>query len=328
MKQFQLPLSKYALRFKHPAIRQALISFLPENNSAYILPYNMGVISSGSGGRPQGGSRTLAFRMMKKYISTGGNLHLGKEVKSIQIQKGSSTGILLSDGSTVTSDYVVPAMDIHMTLNNLLNGKYPNPKINQRDTDPLSYPALTCVYASFGIDADISEVPDNISFLGEPYLFEGRERNLIPFRHYCYEPTFAPYGKSIGIIQLYADYDWWKNKHENLEEYKNEKKRLSEVLCEALEKRFPQLKGKIIPLDVATPITYERYCGAWRGAWMTYGTTPYSKQMIQDGRIKGIDNLFMAGQWLMPPGGLTIAMLTGKWAIQRLCKKEKLSWRW
>lgn len=328
MKQFQMPLSEYVQRFRHPAIRQALTSFLPANNSAYILPYNMGVISSGNGGRPAGGSRALALRMAEKYRSMGGILHLGEEVSSIQIQNATATGIVLADGRTVSADHVIPAMDIHITLDKLLGGKYPNPKIRERDADLVTYPALTCVYAAFGIDADLSDVPADLSFSVPHYGFEDGERNQITFRHYCYEPGFALEGKSVGIVSLYADYDWWKNKHKNPEEYKNEKRRLSEVLGAALEKHFPVLTGKITPLDVATPITYERYCGAWRGAWMTYGTTPGSKQMMLDGRIKGVDNLFLAGQWLMPPGGLAIAMVTGKWAVQRLCKKEKLPYRW
>jgi hypothetical protein len=31
----------------------------------------------------------------------------------------------------------------------------------------------------------------------------------------------------------------------------------------------------------------------------------------------------MAGQWLMPPGGLPIALFTGKHAIYRICKMDK-----
>lgn len=328
MKQFKLPLSEYAQRFQHPAIRQALTSFLPANNSAYILPYNLGVIASGNGGRPAGGSRALALRMAETYTSLGGKLQLGKEVQSVEIQHGKAAGAKLADGILVPADYMIPAMDIHITLDRLLDGSYPNPKIKARDNDPSAYPAVTCAYAAFGIDADLSSVPADLSFSVSPYLFEDKERSLISFRHYCYEPSFAPQGKSVGVINLYADYAWWKNKHNHPAAYQHEKKRLLEVLCAALEEHFPELKRKIVPLDLATPITYERYCGAWHGAWMPYGTTAHSKQMIQDGRIKGIDNLFMAGQWLMPPGGLTIAMLTGKWAIQRLCKQEKLPWRW
>jgi phytoene dehydrogenase-like protein len=49
--------------------------------------------------------------------------------------------------------------------------------------------------------------------------------------------------------------------------------------------------------------------------------------MFLRGRLKRVKNLYMAGQWLMPPGGLPVAILTGRWAIQRICQVEKQPWR-
>ena len=328
IKKFSMSLLDYVQRYKHPAIRQALISILPTDNCAYVLPFTLGTVCSGNGGRPAGGSRQMALRIAEKYKSMGGKLYLGKEVKQIEIKSGKATGIILSDGSCVNADYIIPATDIHITLDRFLGGKYPNPQVAVRDADPVTYPVPTCVYAAFGIDADLSDIPADMSFSVSPYTFEDKETIMLTFKHYCYEPSFAPPGKSVGIVFLDADYDWWKNKHSNPEEYKDEKKRLSKVLCEALEERFPKLKGKITYLDMTTPMTYERYCGAWRGAWMSYGQTPNAKRVILNGKIKGIDNLFMSGQWLMSPGGLPVAVVTGKWAVQRICKKEKLPWRW
>ena len=43
------------------------------------------------------------------------------------------------------------------------------------------------------------------------------------------------------------------------------------------------------------------------------------------GKVKGINNFYLSGQWMQGPGGLPIAMTQGKFAIQRICKKEKLS---
>lgn len=75
-------------------------------------------------------------------------------------------------------------------------------------------------------------------------------------------------------------------------------------------------------LDIATPVTYERYCGAYKGSWMSFGLTPEGKQLRHNGKIKDINNIYMAGQWLMSPGGLPVAALTGKWAVQRLQKDK------
>ena len=41
---------------------------------------------------------------------------------------------------------------------------------------------------------------------------------------------------------------------------------VSNDIMERIETRFPELKGKVSLLDIATPATYERYCGAYKGA--------------------------------------------------------------
>jgi phytoene dehydrogenase-like protein len=329
MKNFSMSLSEYVKRFRHPAVQKALLSILPGDTMAYVLPFTLGNMCSGNDGRPAGGSRALALRAASRYKSLGGKLHLGKEVSRIRVESGRAVGVTLADGTEISADFVVPATDIHTTLSRFLEGKYPNPEIEKRDADHSKYPTPTCVYASFGIDADLSDdVPADFMFEVSPYIYEDKKCNTISFKHYCYEPSFAPAGKSVVVVFLDGDYDWWKNKSSNPEEYKREKERLANALCSALEERFPHLIGKIMLLDIATPVTYERYCDAWRGSWMSYGQTPGTKQMMDTGRIKGIDNLFMAGQWLMSPGGLPVAVVTGKWAIQRICKQEKLPWRW
>lgn len=45
--------------------------------------------------------------------------------------------------------------------------------------------------------------------------------------------------------------------------------------------------------------------------------------MEHNGRINGLDNIHLSGQWLQPPGGLPEAVITGKDTIMRICKQEK-----
>ncbi|HYE09353.1 MAG TPA: NAD(P)/FAD-dependent oxidoreductase, partial [Patescibacteria group bacterium] len=93
----------------------------------------------------------------------------------------------------------------------------------------------------------------------------------------------------------------------------------------AMETRFPNMKGKLKLLDVATPQTYVRYCNAYRGAFMAFWPTITGKALVHKGYIKGLNNIVLSGQWLQPPGGLPTALITGKDTIMRLCKQEKQS---
>ena len=93
---------------------------------------------------------------------------------------------------------------------------------------------------------------------------------------------------------------------------------------EVLESNFPELKNHISIIDIATPKTFNVFTNAYKGSWMAFTNTPNSKLMDHKGFIKGVDNLYFAGQWTRPPGGLPIAATSGKFIVQRIAKKDKL----
>ena len=209
----------------------------------------------------------------------------------------------------------------------MLKGKFSDKKLEARYKNPLTYPLQSSVLVSFGVDADLSSYPEGHLFETQGYRFENHQLTMLSIKHYCHEPSFAPSGKSVIIVYFLADYEWWKELHndQGLAAYKVEKERLAQQILERIEQQYPELKGKIRNIDVTTPLTHERYCGAYKGSWMSFGITPKGKQLMHNGKIKGLKNLYMAGQWLIPSGGLPIAVITGKWAIQRICKQEKVT---
>lgn len=117
---------------------------------------------------------------------------------------------------------------------------------------------------------------------------------------------------------------FWETLVKDKEKYKKEKNRIGKEVIMAMETRFPYMKGKLELLDVASPQTYQRYCNAYRGAFMGFWPTIPGKTLVHTGRIKAIKNLVLSGQWLQPPGGLPVALITGKDSIMRLCKQERI----
>lgn len=322
----KVSVKEYASRFKSPLIRKALSTIVPSEYSAIALIFTLAVFTGGNGDYPLGGSRAMARRMAEKYQSLGGDLRLNAEVEEIVVENGTAKGVLMKDGSIETGDYVIPACDTHVTFNRLLKGMYFDKQLEERYSNPSLYPLYSCVYLSFAVDQDMKDYPETLAFDTAPFNCGNKQYNELLIHHYCFD-RFAPEGKSALISILMtdeADYQYWKGLRQDPARYKEEKRSLSEKVIAAIEARFPELRGKITALDAATPLTYERYCGAYKGAWMSFAMLPGSKQMLHNGRIKGIGNICMAGQWLMPPGGLPAALVTGKWAVQRICKKEKL----
>jgi phytoene dehydrogenase-like protein len=54
--------------------------------------------------------------------------------------------------------------------------------------------------------------------------------------------------------------------------------------------------------------------------WMI---TPKTWNLRIDKTLPGLDNLYMAGQWVEPGGGLPTATMSGRNVIQSLCKRDE-----
>ena len=143
-------------------------------------------------------------------------------------------------------------------------------------------------------------------------------------KSYDYEPSFAPEGKTviqINIAQYDAEYLYWKSL--SRETYVEEKKRILHAIEERLYQQFPSLKGHMEVLDCWTPLTYERYCNAYHGAYMSFTTKKGVKSFRTKRTVKGVKNFYIASQWLMAPGGLPVAATSGKFAIWWIAKRDK-----
>jgi phytoene desaturase len=316
-------------KFKNPELKVALRAMIPSNYKAIALLSTLASMHTNDSGWPAGGSLALAKRVADRFLGFGGKINYKSRVEEIIINDGVAKGVKLSDGSIHLADYVIAAADGHEVIYDLLGGKYIDDTINTLFTDNETYPIYSSVYISMGIEANLSNYPDTLYFkLKNPIDAGGIKHDYIGAKHYCYEPTFAPKNNSVLIALLTADYDWWVQKKENPAEYKAEKERIGNEVASALKEEFQEIKDNIKVIDVATPMTYERYCNAYRGAWMSYATTPNAKIRFITGVLPGLDNFYMTGQWLMPPGGLPTAVMTGKWTIQRMCKKENMEFKY
>lgn len=324
-KYASLTASQYAARYRNPILRQFFATRVPGGYSFSIFPFSYAVFSSGNGAIPSGGSREMALRMEKRYVSLGGHVVTNAEVEEIVIEGDTAVGVRLAGGKTERADYVIASCDVHLTLERLLKGKYPVREFEKRFSDPVSYNVPSSVQIALGVSADMTRYPLINSFGCKPFTCGKTLISGIAYKSFAYEPKFAPEGHTVLVLELgqdYFDYDFWEPLAQGREAYRAEKERLAREVVLRMEERFPELAGKITALDVATPATYHRYTGAWRGAWMSFMPSPGSKGMMHSGKISGLLNFYLTGQWLLPPGGLPCAAMTGRFAVQRIAKKE------
>ncbi|MGN1247121.1 MAG: phytoene desaturase family protein, partial [Paludibacteraceae bacterium] len=141
-------------------------------------------------------------------------------------------------------------------------------------------------------------------------------------KHFNYEPSFSPADTTIlqVLITQYADdFDYWQQlRTDNYQTYRTEKGIIAQSVQDCLVRTFPELADALTVLDVCTPATNHRFCNTYQGAYMSFALTPHNEKVTHDGRLRGLKNVYLAGQWLQAPGGLPNAAVTGKFAIQRL----------
>lgn len=325
MKEYgSIDLEELSGRFKHPALKALFTDYLPKEYVASSFLVSYASIVSGNGEIPMGGSLAMVNRMVERFQQLGGNLYCNAPVLRILVKDKKATGIETAEKQTVSADYVISSVDTMEMFGNLLGKKYMDAKWQSCYADTGKYPLFSAVQAAFMADQDAYGGKGTIFFDCLPFETGGRKIGRISVKSYEYEPEFAPAGKTVlqvNVPQFDKEYLYWKGLSK--EEYGSQKKEAAKAIEERLLTQFPKLQGHMEFLDCWTPVTYERYCNAYHGAYMGFITKKGVKPFRVKGTIKGIKNLYIASQWIMAPGGLPVAVTAGKFAIWRIARKDK-----
>ncbi|MDR3056956.1 MAG: NAD(P)/FAD-dependent oxidoreductase [Prevotella sp.] len=318
----------YISRFRSPLIRQMLSAVVPNPElTANVLFFTLATFAFRDGGWPEGGSYVMAQRIKERYLAMEGRIYLGTPVKKIIVQNGKAIGIELGNRSEIKADYVVPTISADVLINQLLDGKYHDSYFERRYADNKKYQLLSSTLVALGVNTDIKKYPHSLHIKTKHPIFINQTKiTELTITHYCHEPSLAPDGKSLIEVALNdSEFGYWRSlKAASTDDYKRAKEALAIRVIEEIEAVYPEIKGKVEMTDVATPLTFHRYCGTYNGSYMSFCMTPGANSQSHRGVIPGIQNMYPAGQWVLPQGGLPIAAIAGKFAIQRICKQENI----
>ena len=316
-------MKEYCSRFKNKELGDIFLRFLPETYNIHSFFYVCQAISLEDAGMVEGGSLSMINRVKNTYLAKGGKLYLNKPVSKINVVDGKAVGIILENGDEIQSDYVISSCDAHHTLNKLLEGKYNDKFFEERFSNELDYPVVSSLQVSLRTKRDISSFPKMVDYLIPEMDFLTGKLDHYCIRNFSFDRLLSKDGYTTFTILLPSsskDYDYLKNLSK--EEYIKEKEKIGEFFRKESAKAFSIPLEDVELLDVTTPLTYERYCNAYKGSYMSFITTKKSKGLMRQGEFDGIDNFVLTGQWVMPPGGLPIALFSGKHAAIRVCKME------
>lgn len=320
---------EYAGRFQDPFLREAfeMIYEGVEYPMLYIM-FQLAIMDTGSAGYPIGGSLDFARQIEEKYKSLGGKIKYNSKVVKVQVNNDTAVGIQLENGDTHQADIVVSAVDGHYTIFEMLEGKYTDKKIVYNYENLETFGSL--VYVWLGVKGNFAHVPYHLIFKPDkPFILpDGKRFDVVSVFTFNFDPTLAPEGKTLIYMMFETGhYDYWtKLREQDKAGYKEAKEKVAREVIDMADQKLGNIKGNVELTEIATPATFIRFSGNWKGSYE--GWLPGSASDVAFGKsfkktLPGLKNFYMAGQWVEPGGGLPPVILSGRNVSQIICRHDK-----
>lgn len=141
-----------------------------------------------------------------------------------------------------------------------------------------------------------------------------------------FDPTAAGPGKTcITALLSSNDCDYWDGlRLRDRNRYVEEKKRICDQIVDALEKYFGDFRSQIEVCDLATPATYIRYTANWKASAQGWSASKQTFGKSISKELPGLQNFYMAGQWVEIGGGVPMCMMSGRNVAQIICKRDNV----
>jgi phytoene dehydrogenase-like protein len=331
-KWMQVTAEDFSARFKDPLIRHALKEMWFPEFSMFFMLFTLAYMHNQNAGYPIGGSLPMSQALEERYKTLGGQIHYKSRVEKILVENDRAVGIRLVDGTEYRAGRIVSAADGHTTIFKMLDGKYADDKVRQPYEKWPIFPPLLMI--GLGVNRTFPEIPISVSGfsveLPEPVELGDRTHDFLPVHIYNQDPTLAPEGKTSIVVMMPSNYDYWKTLAEDPAAYEEKKDQVAKTVVSLLDKRFPGLGNQVEMVDVATPLTFERYTGNWQGTFEGWMITPDNAGVVMkpmSQQLPGLQSMYLCGQWVEPGGGLPTGVMSARRLLKTICKEDGIKFQ-
>lgn len=322
-------ISDLANRFKNPYVKEMMGRYLNSTFMANTLISSYAFYTSGTAAIPMGGSVGMVKRIVKRYEELGGKIHTNMSAVKINTDGGKAKSVSFEDGSIILCDYVICAADTAVTFGKLLDKKYMDKKLKKMYEENNGYRVTSIFNVAFGIreGEDCGETGGSVIYPCRSFTVGRKKVDFMGLRMYDYDNNLFPKDKRViqcSILQDEEDYEYWSGIYNDRESYNADKQRIAGEVMSRVVEHYPWLKDRLILLGTYSPMTFTKWCGAYKGAYMSFFEQKGYKSLTAKSNIKGLSNVFIASQWLTTNGGLPIAVTSSKFAVDKLVKADRV----
>lgn len=318
------PVADYVQAIHDPALRKCIEDLFMPEVPVYFIFMLLGLLADGQLGLLKDGCVDgFVLPLAERYRNLGGEVTYEATIEEILVEEDKAVGVRLADDSEHRADFVVSAADGYSTIFKMLGGRYLDEKIRNRYANwKLSRPLLT---VSYGV---AREFPDEPPFVGlsleRPFAVGDQRVDGLFLRILNYSPHFAPAGKTVVQAGYEGQWDYWNElRRQDKARYDAEKQRVAGEILARVEVHYPGISSQVEVTDVATPYTTWRYTLNQKGSWGGWLLTADVITKRVERTLPGLGNFYMAGQWVMPGGGVPSCLYSGRHAVQLLCRQDR-----
>lgn len=301
---------EYAKNFSSPALRYAITHAQTGYNNIFFFFDLYGIFSMGNADVPEGGAFYMVERMKNRFLELGGSLSLNTTAEEVLV-KDEKTYLVKTNNGDFDADYVISAVDPFYTYNKLLKGNYESRRFKKLDLNINNNTISSCFNIYIAVEGDLSNIDVPTGLHIKPIKVGADKTDFMLVRPYHYDSCFIKDGKTVASLfvdQNQNDYMYYNSLSK--EEYQKEKVRICKNMIDAFTNRYPEFKEKTHFLTCFGPLELNKQVNTSYGSIQSFSFTDKSSYYIDKGKIKGIDNMFLIGQWTRAIGGTPTALLS------------------
>ena len=247
-----------------------------------------------------GGSDQIADSLISSIRSFGGEVFASSKVSRIVCDSSRATGIILENGTQVTSDYIISNTHPEITVD-MIDSPLIRPMYRKRICQMEQTLANFTVYLKFKentvpyMNHNYYHYNGDEIWNGEKYTEENWPRGYL-YMHLCpsQQCQYAQAGELLTVMRYDEVAQWAGTKVERRgKAYKEFKQRRAEKVLAQLERDFPGTLANVEACYTSSPLTYIDYTGTKEGSMYGVLRDVNAPRILH--RTK-IPNLFLTGQ--------------------------------
>lgn len=265
---------------------------------------------------PRGGAQALANVLVDGIGRYRGEVCLNTRVDKISVQGGRAVGVVLEDGRQIAAQQVVSDMDARSAFLNLVGEEHLSGRfLRSLNGRRLSRSAFI---VSMGVSLNLKAMGfDCASIVYNPVdevddLY-GSDPSKCALNINL--PSIVESWRSWGsttAIQLTATFPY-----DAVTDWRQEEEEVATRLIASAERIIPNLSKHVISKNIMSPAVLESATGNTQGAILGWYPSPGRSSRSQKTPIR---NLYQAGQWSLPGGGVPAAFISGRHAAALVLK--------